>query len=96
MNNFITLCARAKLLDLIAKYRSKNDKEVTCVLLTREHDSTIAIAMSNNENYGPYTILISSSPKVFTNQKTFEHLTERCIDYEYDDACFCIARSNKE
>jgi hypothetical protein len=100
MNNLITLCARAKLLDMIKKHESHSSTTVACIYLSRDYTGLITFEYSvHTDSYcqNPhYEILISTTPMVYTDLKTFKHLTDRCIDYEYDSECFCIARGNTE
>jgi hypothetical protein len=100
MNNLITLCARAKLLDLIKKHESRQGVQVACVYLSRDIDGLISLEFScQDADYcknSHYEVLISTTPMVYTDLQTFKHLTDHCIDYEYKSECFCIARGNSE
>jgi hypothetical protein len=85
MNNYLTYCAQAKLLHLMA------DRGATSVRLTALPQGSVSIEMMCTE-LRHNDIMLSSTPKVFTDLFTLKQLKRASVDFDYPTAEFIITR----
>lgn len=85
MNNYVTYCAQAKLLNLM------ENGEANAVRLTALEWGSISIEMmftppKNND------IMLSVTPKIYTDLFTLSQLSRASVDFDYPSAEFIIKR----
>jgi len=85
MNKYLTYTAMAKLLSLIT------DEGAHAVRITSQPRGSVSFEMLHERQ--PWTdLMISATPKVYTNFYTFDKLDSAAIDFDYSSSEFIITR----